>query len=92
MIDESTARLNFAENVKYLCKIKKITMQDLEHNIGITKGYVSRISEKKDIGLGKAYMISKLLEVDINDLIEKDMWREARIKELEAELAALRQQ
>lgn len=80
----------FAQNVKCICKQKNICIGDLEKQIGISKGYLTRASKYKNaISLWTTYPISKSLETSIDDLLNKDMTIEYRIQELKEELAKL---
>ena len=66
-------------------------MQELEKMVHVSTGYLSKfVSHHREIGVYKAYEISKILGCTIEDLFEKDMWKEIKIKELEAELKALK--
>jgi len=76
--------------VKFICKDKGIKISDLEKKIGVSKGYISRLKQgTKEIGLFKAYKIANILGCNLNDLIESETWKDARIKELQKELDEL---
>jgi len=84
---------NFSENARYLCKQKGKSIGELEKEIGVSKGYLSRIvNSEKAISLANLYKISQILETTIDDLISKDMCLEWKIQELEKELDSLKKQ
>ena len=58
------------KNIKILCKAKKISLCNLEKEIGVNQGYFSRINE--DMKGRKIYLTANALGVTVNDLIEKD--------------------
>lgn len=87
---------NFYANVKYLSMINKKGIGQIEHEAGVSTGFISRMNTS-DIGLVRAYRLSKVLDVPLNDLIEKDLAKEYRIQlmtmkihELENEIARLK--
>lgn len=83
----------FSENVRYLCKQKGKSIGELETEIGVSKGYLSRIVNlEKAINLANLYKVSQILETTIDDLISKDMYLEWKIQELEKELDSLKKQ
>ena len=84
---------NFSENARYLCKQKGKSIGELETEIGVSKGYLSRIvNSEKAINLANLYKVSQILETTIDDLISKDMCLEWKIQELEKELDSLKKQ
>ena len=81
---------NFYNNVKYICKSKGMQIGDLEKKVGISPGYLSRLcSESKELSVFKAYKIATILEWDLMDLLETEVWKEYRTNELKEELAKL---
>lgn len=82
---------NFYMNTIFLCKEKGILIGELEKKVGISPGYLSRLcSESKQLSVFKAYRIAQILEYNLVDMLEKEIWKPIRIKELEAELEALK--
>lgn len=82
----------FYQNVKAVCKAKGIPTGELEAKAGCSRGYLSHANCKgSEIGLWLAWRIASVLECDLSELLEEDMWRICRIKELEAELKFLKE-
>lgn len=77
----------FRNNVRYICKKRKLHLSELEKQIGVAQGYFSRKSRGIEIEI--AMNVSNLLNVCVNDLCNYDMARMARIAELKRELAEL---
>lgn len=67
-----------AENIKHLCSQQKKSLGELEHEIGVCKGYLSRVKNgKTEISVDKVYMASLILDTSICDLCV-----DIRLKEL----------
>lgn len=82
--------LNFYNNVKFISKDKGIPIGELEKKVNVSPGYLSRMcSESKELSVFKAYRIAQILEWNLMDLLETEVWKEFRIKELKKELAEL---
>lgn len=82
----------FSVNARYLCKQKNINIGELEKQIGVSKGYLSRLSSsEKAISLGNLYKTAQILETTIDDLLSEDMMIKYRIQELEEELNLLKE-
>lgn len=82
----------FYENVKWLCKMNGIQVGQLEKEIGVSAGYISRTAGKnKDIGLFKAYKIASIFGVTLDDLSKKNLFKQQRIKELEEAIRFLQE-
>ena len=78
--------LKFIENVKYLAKESGVKFGDIEKSIGKTLGYLSR---NPNITLNDAYAISKMLNVDLDTLINMNteiIKREMELEKLDEEL------
>lgn len=69
------------ENTKALCGIRNEKLGDVERNVGLSIGCLSRINI--GIKIENAYRIAKYFDVTIDDLIEHDYGEE--YKELLAE-------
>lgn len=81
------------ENIRYLCKITNTKIGELEKRIGISAGYFSRLSHRNsDITINILYQVSEIFSISMNDLVEKRLGREQRIKELKEELAKLEEE
>lgn len=79
-------------NIRGLAKEKGIKMSELDKPYG--PGYISRMQNngisKLDIGI--VYRASKLLGVAMEDLIDKDLVKEARRTEIQAEIKRLQEE
>lgn len=63
----------FINNVRFLCEKDGIGIGTLETSIGVTPGYLSRFKKgAKKMSLTNAYGISKVLNIPLQDLLEKD--------------------
>lgn len=81
----------FSRNARYLCKQKGIFIGDLEAEIGVSKGYISRLEKsEKAISLANLYETARILETSIDDLLREDLAIKRRIQELEEELNLLK--
>ena len=65
-------------NIRYLAKKQKIRMQDIETNAGLSRGSLSRLCHGGGISASAVWKIAKMLKVDLDDLIHKDLEKEAR--------------
>lgn len=81
-IRRSIASLEFHKrlyrNIRYLAKKQKIRMQDIEMNAGLSSGYLSRMCHGTRISASAVWKIAKMLKVDLDDLMHKDLEKEAR--------------
>ena len=81
----------FSTNTRYLCKQKGKSIGELEKEIGVSTGYISRLAKTKQaIKLSSAYVTAKILEVSMDDLLSEDLMIVNRIHELEEELNKLK--
>lgn len=84
---------NFNKNVRYLSKVKDIKFSTLEKEAGVAHGYLSRFGNPKynyvEMGVVKVYKIAKLLGVSVNEILEKDLEKENKIKDLESQITEL---
>lgn len=81
-----------ARNARVLCKERKIPISDLENQIGVSPGYLSRITGKRMLSIDLGNKIADFLAMGMEELIRYDpvrIAREKRIAELKAELAEL---
>lgn len=81
-IRKSIASLEFYKrlyrNIRYLAKKQKIRMQDIEMNAGLSRGYLSRLCHGTGISASAVWKIAKMLKVNLDDLIHKDLEKEER--------------
>lgn len=66
----------FSRNITYLAKKKGMRMAELESCLGISSGYISRTmkeSSGKKMSIDMAWKIARVLDVNLHDLISKDM-------------------
>lgn len=81
---------NIYQNTKYLCKKNGIPLAEIEREIGVSAGYLSRVANSiGDIGILKVCRIAEELETSVGDLIDSEMWKTDRIKELREEIERL---
>lgn len=85
-IRRSIASLEFHKrlyrNIRYLAKKQKIRMQDIEMNAGLSIGYLSRLCHGTGISASAVWKIAKMLKVNLDDLIHKDLEKEVRRENL----------
>ena len=82
----------FSANARYLCKQKGMNIGELEEQVGVSKGYLSRLSSsEKAISLVNLYKTAQILGTTIDELLSEDMMIKHRIQELEEELNLLKE-
>lgn len=81
---------------RYLCELHNITIGELEEEIGVSKGYISRGRKgNKLISIDCCLAIAKRFGITVNDLIYPDYLNEIRrlqIKELEKQIEVLKKE
>ena len=86
--------VRFAENAKYMFRLKGIKICEAEEKAGLSKGYLSRCMKGgKKISLKTALAVSDIIGENLVDLCTADYakeMRELRIQELEEELRRLK--
>ena len=87
-----TTTERIVSNVKYLCKKNNISIGWVEKEVGVSAGYLSRMKGRKMLPIDSAYKIAEVLGIEMQDLISPSLAKQARIAELEAELAELKQE
>ena len=78
----------FYKNIKYLAKRYGVKMGDIEDRIGVSRGYISRT---KDISVFKANKIARELDIELTDLLEKDLCNEIEAQEIKEEIERLQE-
>lgn len=81
-----------AANARFLCQYQGKRIADMEAAVGVSTGYLSRIKGKAMLRVDVSYALAEYLGVSLCDLIKTSIAKEARIAELEAELAELRKE
>lgn len=62
----------FGENIKKLCKKKRMTIHALERKMGVHVGYMAQSCKKRhNVGIWTVYRASVVLEVPISRLLTK---------------------
>lgn len=79
----------FVDNVRFLCKEKNIELGCLEKNVGIQRGYLSKLRKGNYMRLDVAYNISKILETSLEELIESNIELKKTIEIKQEELKEL---
>ena len=79
-----TASEKFVANVYAVCKGRNIPLCDLEKEIGVSAGYFSRAkAAPRNISVNIVRKTADVFEMSIGDLVEGDMAKRERIRELE---------
>lgn len=89
--EEKKLNQNLLENLHFLCSRFQIKLGDIERMIGVSPGYVSRLSKSnhKSLPYHQLRRISQRLGVSVEDLMERDIGKEEKIKHLSKELEEL---
>lgn len=91
--DRNRARekaIQFSKNILYAAG-KRGAIGKFESEIGISRGYLSRTaSGNKPISLEVAIACADALGYGVEELCEKDLFTDARIADLEREIAELK--
>lgn len=72
-----------------------IRVQDVERQCGVAQGYFSRVNNKgteRKIPIGIIATVSDIFNVSIDDLVNKNLFYEQRMKELQDEMDRLRKE
>ena len=72
-----------------------IRVQDVERKCGVAQGYFSRVSNRgteRSIPIGIIATVSDIFNVSIDDLVNKNLFYEQRMKELQEEMDRLRKE
>ncbi|MCD8398121.1 MAG: hypothetical protein LUD12_13240 [Lachnospiraceae bacterium] len=82
---------NIAINAAYLCKTKQLYIGDVEHKVGYTRGYLSRIasSESMKMTVEKALDLAKILNMSVEELSKGDLEKEIQLKAIKEEIEIL---
>lgn len=79
------------ENIRYLARTYYGGVNSVEKDAGFSAGYLSRVLKKgASLQLKSVLSFAIALGVTVSDLIDKDLYKEHRIAELEKELNELR--
>lgn len=78
-------------NIKWLAKSKGILIGNLEKEVGVSKGYFSRLEKSiREMSLGTAAKVADVLGCTLDELVLTDIGRQIEIAELEKKLQALK--
>ena len=70
----------FYRNIKFLCKFNHIRMNELEKQLDISIGYLSKTAKhRKNLSIEKIAKISEILGVTVDDLINRDYAKELKL-------------
>lgn len=72
-----------------------IRVQDVERKCGVSQGYFSRVNNRgteRSIPIGIIVTVSDIFNVSIDDLVNKNLFYEQRMKELQEEMDRLRKE
>lgn len=86
--------IRFANNIRAICRIRRMSIGNLEKEVGMQVGYLSRISKGYvELSLENAVLISNKVNYPIEQLVYGDIPKQLKlealrgaISELEAEL------
>lgn len=74
-------RTYFGENLKNIRLARNLSQQDLANMVGIDRANISRWENGTvEIPLSIAYHIAKTLRVNLNDMVSKDLTKDANFK------------
>ena len=77
----------FARNVKAYTKAKKISIGEIESQIGISRGYISRIANgNPGLILDAAYQISQALGVSLEFLLDENLLFNLKTEKIKTEI------
>lgn len=77
----------FYNNICFICRSKGIKIGALEKEVGVSPGYFSRMRNGKGLSVVNAFYVAKALDSDLMEMLECDIGKQARIRELEKELS-----
>lgn len=81
-------------NIMFLIKTTDgIRVQDVERKCNVSQGYFSRVDKKgteRKLPIGIIATVSDIFSVSIDDLVNKNLFYEQRMKELQEEMDRLR--
>lgn len=80
-----------ATNARFLCKCENKTIVELETAVGVTRGYLSRVSKgsRKSLSIDVCCKIAEYLNVNLDSLIDSSLIPKFRITTLRSELDTL---
>ena len=68
------------KNIKTLCKFNHIKMNELEAQIGVSVGYLSKVGNKgKNLTVDKVSKTADILGTTVDDLLKRDFWKELKL-------------
>jgi len=83
-------------NIMFLIKTTDgIRVQDVERKCGVSQGYFSRVNNRGtecNIPIGVIATVSDIFSVSIDDLVNRNLFYEQRMKELQEEMDRLRKE
>ena len=92
-IDEAMRKQAIAvKNILYLLKKQGKKIGDLEVNIGVRKGYLSRskYGSKQRISLPTMLMAADFVETPLQDLVSEDFAKELELEEIQKQIEELK--
>lgn len=83
-------------NIMYLIKTTDgIRVKDVERKCGVSQGYFSRVNNRgteRNIPIGVIATVSDIFNVSIDDLVNRNLFYEQRMIELQEEMDRLRKE
>lgn len=85
--------VKFVRNVKAVCMIKGLSMEEIEDSIGVCRGYLSRIYRGviRKLDISKAYLLAEKVGCPMEYLSDSDIYYTWRIDLLNKRVAGLRE-
>jgi hypothetical protein len=69
------------DNIYYLAKVNRVSIESLEKAIGVSKGFFYRnkvSTTQRSIGVKTVVEVAEFFAVDINDLLYKDLSKDKK--------------
>ena len=77
-------------NLRFLLNRRGLLLKDFEAMIGASHGYFSRLLlHEHDMPISKLYAVAQVLDVNMQDLVEKEYALEQRREEIKSKIARL---
>ena len=77
-------------NIYHLCEMKSIKIGDMERKIGVRIGYFSRKKKSQStVGLLELYEATELLGVSLDEITNKNMYKDFAKEKLKKELVEI---
>ena len=75
------------QNIRFFCKVNSVRISEVEAAVGVSQGYFSRCCD--NVPARTIYLLAEMFDVSMEELLVKDIAKDARLLEVENEIAAL---